>query len=71
MFGSKRQPELVDHRQIVLDMPATMPAMEAATALNEFLETYTGDKAALMFGYWEYGDRIVVTAPTHGGLQCS
>lgn len=40
---------------------------EVLPRLVEFVDAYQGDKSKLMFGYWEYGDEIVVTAPQAGG----
>lgn len=64
MFGSRKQPSLTENRRIVLTMPLVLPAIDASQRLADFLAAYGGNKPDLMFGFWEFGDELVVTAPT-------
>jgi hypothetical protein len=61
------QPELMGTverpRRVLLSMPMQLPAPEAAKRLTEFLASYAGDASELMFGCWDYGEELVVTAP--------
>lgn len=70
MMGSARQNGLLAGRRIILSLPMTMPATDAAKAINDFLGQYVGDAAHLLFGYWDYGGEIVMTAPETGMLPC-
>jgi hypothetical protein len=65
MFGSRQEPELMGGRKIVweLEHTAGVPLSGVLPQLISFFDSYPGDKSALRFGYWEYGDSIVVTEP--------
>ena len=77
MFGSREQPELMgarnSQRRIVLHMPELMAATEALQQLSEFMAAYEGDRSALLFGFWDYGNEIVITAPDEAQypVKCS
>lgn len=65
MFGSRREPKLMDGRRIVSSLQSGgIPLDDALRSLNEVRAAYPGED--LMFGYWEYGDEIVVTISDAG-----
>jgi hypothetical protein len=65
MFGSRHEPYLMNGRKIVwrLERSNGMPLNDVLAQLVDFESSYDGNKTELVFGYWEYGDEIVVTAP--------
>lgn len=64
MFGSRKEPKLMGGRKVILSLASDgMSLSEAMQSLSECVADYAGDRAELRFGYWEYGDEIVVTAP--------
>jgi hypothetical protein len=66
MLGSRNEPRLTGGRTIVwsLDRTGGVPVNDVLPKIVSFVEQYGGDKSELMFGYWESGDAIVITAPS-------
>jgi hypothetical protein len=67
-LGSRSEPNLTADRDTVWSWNPTTgsPLNDFLSSLAEFTDAYGGDKSMLMIGYWEYGDEIIVTAPTSG-----
>ncbi len=60
MFSSRHERKLMDGRKVIwrAESLGVSPA-----GLTEFLSSYKGDHDALLLGYWEYGDEIILTTP--------
>ena len=64
MFGSRREPELFDGREVIWHERSTgSPLSGVLPQLAELVRLHPG--VDLMIGYWEYGNQLVVTAPTN------
>ena len=70
MFGSSPQHRFLAGRQIVLEMPLTVTASAALKSLSDFMASYEGNKDDLRFGYWDYGEALVIAAPTEEIIAC-
>lgn len=71
MFGSARQYRFMEGMHIIRELPLEhATAQEAHAALASALDGYAGDKSDLRFGYWEYGEVLVILAPDKALVPC-